>query len=69
MTESLRDLPPDVREVITARIWLVVRGINIEPGVVDNTVYAPGNVNLGVINDQFRRIVVSKTILLRNARI
>ena len=55
--------------VITARIWLVVRGINIEPGVVDNTVYAPGNVNLGVINDQFRRIVVSKTILLRNARI
>ena len=55
--------------VITARIWLVVRGLTIEPGVVDNTAYTPGDVNLGVINDQFRRIVVSKTILLRNTRI
>ena len=55
--------------VLTARIWLVVRGITIEPGVVDNTAYTPGDVNLGVINDQFRRIVVSKTILLRNTRI
>ena len=55
--------------VITARIWLVVRGIAVEPGVVDNTAYAPGDVNLGTFNDNFRRIVVSKTVLLRNTRI
>ena len=55
--------------VITARVWLVVRGIAVEPGVQDLKTYDPGDVNLGVINDNYRRIVVSKTILLRNARI
>ena len=55
--------------VITARVWLVVRGITIEPGVVDNRVYDPGDVVLGTYSDETRRIVVSKTILLRNARI
>jgi len=54
--------------VITARIWIVVRGITIELGVQDNTDYQPGNANLGVINDNFRRMQVSKTILMRNAR-
>ncbi len=54
--------------VITARIWLVVRGITREPGVIDNYTYQPGNVNLGTYNDDIRRLQVSKTILLRNAR-
>ena len=54
--------------VITARIWIVVRGITIENGVQDNTDYQPGNANLGVINDNFRRMQVSKTVLMRNAR-
>ena len=58
---------PGVR-VITARIWIVVRGINIENGVQDNTDYQPGNVVLGVINDNYRRMQISKTILMRNAR-
>lgn len=55
--------------VITARVWLVVRGLSIEPGVQDLKTYDPGDVNLGVMNDSHRRIVVSKTILLRNTRI
>ena len=55
--------------VITARVWLVVRGITIEPGVIDNRNYDPGDVVLGTYSDEIRRIVVSKTILLRNARI
>ncbi len=55
--------------VLTARIWLVVRGITIENGIMDGTDYEPGDVDLGVINDNFRRTQVSKTILLRNARI
>jgi type IV pilus assembly protein PilW len=54
--------------VMTARVWLVVRGLGLEVGVQDNTNYQPGDVNLGNFNDEIRRIQVSKTILLRNAR-
>lgn len=54
--------------VITARIWLVVRGVTPENGIVDPTDYEPGDVDLGTYNDNFRRMQVSKTILLRNAR-
>ena len=54
--------------VMTARIWLVVRGVTVEMGVQDPTDYEPGDVDLGVQNDNFRRMQVSKTILLRNAR-
>jgi type IV pilus assembly protein PilW len=55
--------------VMTARIWVVVRGLTPEVGIVDSRDYEPGDVDLGVPNDQFRRMQVSKTILLRNARI
>jgi len=54
--------------IMTVRIWMVVRGISIEPGVQDARDYEPGDVDLGVQNDSFRRMQVSKTILLRNAR-
>ncbi len=54
--------------VITARIWLLVRGVSIENGIVDPTNYTPGDRVLGTYNDNFRRMLVSKTILLRNAR-
>lgn len=55
--------------IMTARIWLVVRGLTAEQGVDDQTAYTPGNVNLGTFNDDLRRMQVSKTILLRNTRI
>ncbi|MDZ7770748.1 MAG: PilW family protein [Woeseiaceae bacterium] len=54
--------------VITARIWLVVRSVDPEIGLNDQRDYEPGDVDLGVPNDNFRRLQVSKTILLRNAR-
>ena len=54
--------------VITARIWLLVRSISVETGLADNRDYEPGDVDLGVYNDSMRRLLVSKTILLRNAR-
>jgi type IV pilus assembly protein PilW len=54
--------------VLTARVWLIVRGVQPEIGIVDATPYAAGDVALGVFNDQYRRIEVSKTILLRNSR-
>jgi type IV pilus assembly protein PilW len=54
--------------VITARIWLLVRGVEREIGIEDTHNYSPGDVALGNFNDGYRRIQVSKTILLRNAR-
>jgi len=54
--------------VISARIWLVVRGLSTEIGVDDGRNYDPGDVNLGVYGDNVRRLQVSKTVLLRNAR-
>lgn len=54
--------------VITARVWLLVRGVTPENGIVDPTDYEPGDVDLGTFNDSFRRMQISKTILLRNAR-
>ena len=55
--------------VITARIWLVVRSVDREPGITHAPGgFEPGDVNLGVPADEFRRLQVSKTVLLRNAR-
>lgn len=54
--------------VITARVWLVVRSLSPEVGLTDNRDYEPGDVDLGTPNDSFRRLQISKTILLRNAR-
>lgn len=55
-------------KVLTARIWLLVRGVSPEHGVVDGSNYQLGDVDLGSFNDRYRRMLVSKTILLRNAR-
>jgi type IV pilus assembly protein PilW len=54
--------------VITARVWLVVRGVEMEVGIQDQRDYDPGNIDLGTYNDNYRRVEISKTILLRNAR-
>lgn len=54
--------------VITARIWMIVRSVDLEMGVQDQNDYEPGDVDLGVPTDNYRRMQVSKTILLRNAR-
>jgi type IV pilus assembly protein PilW len=55
--------------VLTARVWLVVRGLAREPGVDDQRTYSPGNAPAQTYNDEVRRMQVSKTILLRNTRI
>lgn len=57
-----------IARVMTARVWVVVRSITPEVGIVDNTDYRPGDVVIGVQTDGYRRMMVSKTILLRNAR-
>ena len=54
--------------VMTARIWLVVRGVTPEVGIQQVRGFDPGDVDLGTPGDEYRRMQVSKTILLRNAR-
>ena len=54
--------------VMTARLWMVIRGVTPEVGINDQRSYAPAGVDLGNPSDEFRRMLVSKTILLRNAR-
>ncbi len=55
--------------VITARIWMIVRASRIEVGIQDDRDYEPGDRDLGVPTDSFRRMQISKTILLRNSLI
>jgi type IV pilus assembly protein PilW len=55
-------------EVLAVRVWLRVRADRAEQGFTDTATYTYADTNVGPFNDNFRRIVVSKTIYLRNAR-
>jgi hypothetical protein len=57
-------------EVLAVRIWLRVRAERPDVAYTDDAayVYADRNIPAPGFNDRFRRIVVSKTIYLRNAR-
>jgi len=55
-------------EVMAVRVWLRLRADRIENGLVDTTNYQYADRNAGVFNDRIRRLLVSKTIYVRNAR-
>jgi type IV pilus assembly protein PilW len=55
-------------EILAVRVWLRLRGERVENGLIDNTDYEYADQDFGIFNDGFRRVVVSKTIYLRNAR-
>lgn len=55
-------------QIIAVRIWLRIRADLAENGFIDDTNYVYADQDIAPINDNFRRIVVSKTIYLRNAR-
>ena len=55
-------------EIIAVRIWLLLRAENPENGFTDTNNYVYADQNIAAPNDQFRRLLVSKTIYLRNAR-
>lgn len=56
--------------VISATIWLRIRSEERDFGHVDNTAYQYADMASAVtIGDNYRRIVVSKTITLRNTRV
>jgi Tfp pilus assembly protein PilW len=54
--------------VLAVRIWLRVRAERPENGFRDTAEYGYADRRVGPFNDAFRRLVVSKTIYLRNAR-
>jgi type IV pilus assembly protein PilW len=55
-------------EILAARIWVRVRAERAETGFTNTVNYIYADQNVGPFNDGFRRLVVSKTIYLRNAR-
>ena len=58
---------PDAK-ILAVRIWLRLRAERIENGFTDTTNYVYADQNIPPPNDSFRRLLVSKTIYLRNAR-
>jgi type IV pilus assembly protein PilW len=55
-------------EIIAVRLWLRVRAERGENGFTDTSNYIYADQNVLAPNDQLRRMVVTKTIYLRNAR-
>ncbi len=58
-------------QVLSVRIWLLIRGTEAERGFIDGATYTPLDRVLLPVQpaDNFRRIEVSKTIFLRNTRV
>jgi type IV pilus assembly protein PilW len=54
-------------QVTSVRFWVRVRSDDPEPGFVDNRNYVYGTTDF-TPNDNFRRVLVSRTVYLRNAR-
>ena len=61
------DANPNVK-VLAVRLWLRLRADREERGFTDTATYRYADTNVGPFNDAYRRLVVSKTIYLRNAR-
>jgi type IV pilus assembly protein PilW len=55
-------------EILSVRVWLRIRAEQRENGFTDTTNYVYADQDVGPFNDPFRRVLVSKTIYLRNAR-
>ncbi|HEX7080016.1 MAG TPA: PilW family protein [Gammaproteobacteria bacterium] len=67
LVEGSATFIPDA-QVLAVRIWVRLRALDPEVGYTDSTNYVYADQNVAAFNDAFRRIVVSKTIFLRNAR-
>jgi len=55
--------------VLTVRIWALLRGQDPEPSFTNTSTYTYGNVAAYTVNDNFRRLLVSKTIQVRNMEV
>ena len=59
---------PATADVVSATVWLRVRAEDREFSHVDGAAYNYADVSVAAPGDNYRRIVVSKTIQLRNSR-
>jgi type IV pilus assembly protein PilW len=59
---------PANADVISATIWLRIRAEEREVGHVDGTTYDYADITAVTPNDNFRRILLTKTIHIRNTR-
>jgi type IV pilus assembly protein PilW len=57
---------PAGARVISVRIWLLAVSDEAEAGFTNDKAFAYANINHGAFNDSRRRLLVSKTIQLRN---
>lgn len=55
-------------QIVSVRLWLRVRTLQAEQGHTDSHAYVYADHNFPAPNDNFRRLVVSKTIQLRNSK-
>ncbi len=55
-------------QVVAVRVWLLIRSERIEIGHNDGAIYQYADQNVGPFNDNFRRLLVTKTIALRNVQ-
>lgn len=58
---------PDGSQIVSVRIWLLVRAENPEVGFSDGRTYSYGDRSAYAPADGFRRLLVSRTIQIRNA--
>lgn len=58
----------DSAQVVSVRIWVRVRADQPERGFVDQRTYEYADIAPFRPNDNFRRVVISRTIYLRNSR-
>jgi type IV pilus assembly protein PilW len=54
--------------ILAVRVWLLVRAEAEEQGYINSINYRYANANIAAANDKRRRIVMSKTIQIRNAQ-
>jgi type IV pilus assembly protein PilW len=58
---------PATAQVVSVRIWVLVRANDPEVGFIDNRVYSYGNRLNYAPNDGFRRVLFSRTVQVRNS--
>jgi type IV pilus assembly protein PilW len=60
----------DRLQVVSVRLWLRVRGEQLEPGFVDNRTYRYADIEYTPAGAEraFRRVLLTRTIAVRNAR-
>lgn len=68
MLDPANALYDEDAQLVAVRIWLMFRADQVEQGYVDAAAYNYANVVDFTPNDGFRRLLVNKTISLRNSR-